>query len=239
MGGGFRGGMGGGFRGGMGGGFRGGFGGFRHGFNQRFIGNRFFAGNRFFNRGFFGFGGSFVYPAYGLGFSYGPSYADYPYSDSYAAYPAYQSSPNVTVIYPEQPQAVPAVVYVQPAEPVIRDYDQASNQSSGDDSPIYLIAFKDPVIRAAIAYWVELVALWRWSRPPGRSSSIFPVMGGAGGSRQHLLALLRAGGYQEGFSKRLTPIPVLRHHGERGRRVRPLPSVVSLPVHQATTGQRP
>jgi hypothetical protein len=38
---------------------------------------------------------------------------------------------------------------------VIRDYDQASNQSSGDDSPIYLIAFKDPVIRAAIAYWVE------------------------------------------------------------------------------------
>ena len=67
-----RGGMGGGFRGGMGGGFRGGFGGFRPG-------NCFFFGQQFFNRGFYGYGGSVVYPSCGLGFSYYPGYADYPY----------------------------------------------------------------------------------------------------------------------------------------------------------------
>ncbi len=157
MGGGFRGGMGGGTRGGMGGGFRGGVGlggrgmiggGFRPG-------NRFFFGQRFFNRGFYGFGGSMIYPSYGLGLSYWPGYADYPYDSSYAAYSAYQSSPNVTVIYPEQAQSAPAMVYIQPVEPATRDYDQSNDQSFGGTSPMYLIAFKDRVVRAAIAYWVE------------------------------------------------------------------------------------
>lgn len=143
-----RGGMGGGFRGGMGGGFRGGFGGFRPG-------NCFFFGQQFFNRGFYGYGGSVVYPSYGLGFSYYPGYADYPYDSSYATYPAYQSSPNVTVIYSEQARPAPAVVYVRPVEPATRDYDQSSNQVFGGASPMCVIAFKDRVIRAAIAYWVE------------------------------------------------------------------------------------
>ena len=154
MGGGFRGGMGGGFRGGIGGGFRGNMGGFRPGFNNRFIGNRFFFDNRF-NRRFFGFGGAVAYPAYGFDFSYWPDYADYPYYGSAStAYPAYQLSPNVTVIYPPQSQTVPAPVYVQPVEPTTRDY-QPDNGNSADGSPLYLIALKDHVIRAAIAYWVE------------------------------------------------------------------------------------
>jgi hypothetical protein len=166
-GGGFRGGMGGGgFRGGMGGGFRGGKSfGFRGGFN-----NGFFRGfNRAYSSIFFnGFYSPYVwsYPFIGS-YAYSPYYGSYPYGyDQYgydSSYPAYNSSPNVTVIYPAQPQASTSV-YVERARPEMREYDEYGQEvqpsasappSSAAASPIYLLAFKDHVIRAAASYWVE------------------------------------------------------------------------------------
>jgi hypothetical protein len=180
MGGGFRGGgMGGGFRGGFGGGgFRGG--GFRGGFNN-FKGGRFnnFRFNNFGRFGRFnnGFGGGF-WPGWGWGWG-GLGWGDWGwpdsswYCDSYlgcgdggygygggAAASYYNPSPNVTVIAPPaQPQAYP--VYVERANPVTHEYDQYGQETTGGASavsngpPIYLIAMKDHVIRAAAAYWVE------------------------------------------------------------------------------------
>jgi hypothetical protein len=163
-GGGFRGG--GGFVGG-GGGFRGGFvgGGFRGGF----VGSRGFVGNRVF------FGSSF-WPYWGLGWGglgwgglgwgglgwggldYASDFSSYPggYYPSGGGYAGFQTSPNVTVIYP--PQQAPIVPDV--ARPVIREYDQfgqeirPSGGSSISTSPIYLIAFTDHTIRAVAQYWV-------------------------------------------------------------------------------------
>jgi hypothetical protein len=130
------------------GGFRGGFGGFR-GFDGGFGRNRFFR-----TRGFFGFGfSSGFWPGYYDSYPYYPAAYDYAYT------PAYQ--PNVTVVYPEPTQTAPNIVYVQRANPVIREYDQYGQETappaaaSSDLSPIYLIAFKDGVIRAAAAYWVS------------------------------------------------------------------------------------
>jgi hypothetical protein len=162
---------GGGFRGGgfVGGGFRGGFGGFRGGFG------RYGYGYGYWPWAYAAWG----YPYWGLGLGWGGgywpdsySYPDYPYDSgyggyaSYGGYPAYggyagyQTSPNVTVVYPP-----PAP---QTAHPVIREYDEygqeivpngaggvANGASSAAGSNIYLIAFNDHVIRAAIAYWVD------------------------------------------------------------------------------------
>jgi len=148
--GGFGGGLGGGFRGGFGGGFRGGFGtgfrGFRSGFG--------------FNRGFgVGFYGGGYYP---WGYGYWPSYYDsYPYDYyspyGYGGYASYNTSPNVTVVYPAQDSG-PA--YVERATPVTHQYDQygqevRSSGGSAESSPIFLIAFQDHAIRAAASYWVD------------------------------------------------------------------------------------
>ncbi len=167
-GGGFHGGGGfggGGIRGGggfVGGGFRGGFGGFRGGFVGNYLG---------FGRGY-GWGGYYPYWGFGAGYYGWPGYYDaydygypYSYSSSYA-YPAYQSSPNVSVIYPAQTQPTYNNVYVERAQPVSRYYDQygqevgsgaavSSGGGSAAASPIYLIAMKDGVIRAAASYWVN------------------------------------------------------------------------------------
>jgi hypothetical protein len=165
---------GGGMRGG--GGFVGGGGGFRGG--GGFVGNRGFVGNKNFffgNRGFFN--GAF-WPGWGwgwggLGWGWGwgglgwggLGYADY-YDNPYAyygngyaggyggGYAGYQTSPNVTVIYPPaQPQVV---------TPVIREYDQFGQEvrpggggSSASTTPIYLIAFTDHTIQAVASYYVE------------------------------------------------------------------------------------
>jgi hypothetical protein len=164
-GGGFRGGgsMGGGFRSGgsMGGGFRGGFSsGFRGGFRSGF-------------RGGIGFGYRGYWPYYGIGLTYWPSdyydYYDYGYPYAGYDYPAYQSSPNVTVVYPQQaqPQMTNAYYVQQRANPVVHDYDEYGQEvkrptgnsspepSASSGSPLYLIAMKDGVIRAAVAYWVN------------------------------------------------------------------------------------
>lgn len=177
-GGGFRGG--GGFGGG---GFRGGSFGFGRGFGTvrgTLIGVRGFRPGFFGN----GFGVGFVggYPwGWGLGWGSGylPGYYSYPWGpyDSGYSYPAaygypadYSSSygapasygggggSNVTVVYP--PQTAPVVV--EHASPVTHEYDQYGQEirpdgsgGGGGSSPIYLIAFKDKVIRAAAVYWVQ------------------------------------------------------------------------------------
>jgi hypothetical protein len=53
-------------------------------------------------------------------------------------------------------------VYVDRTRPVTREYDEygqevtpATGDSSAGSSPVYLIAFNDHVIRAALAYWVD------------------------------------------------------------------------------------
>lgn len=147
-------------------GFRGGYAGF-NGFNR----GGFITGGNF--RGFrSSFVGGFYSPYYygglGFGYGYGPSYYDYSYpydygyaSPAYSSYPAYNPSPNVTVVYPQQAQSAPAYpVYTEHATPVTREYDQYGQEihRSGDSSaaaPIYLLAFKDQVIKASVAYWVE------------------------------------------------------------------------------------
>ena len=80
------------------------------------------------------------------------NYSSYGYGYGYPA--AYQ--PNVTVVYPEQ-QSAPVAVYS--ANPVIRRYDEygqevGSSGGSGNSSPLYLIAFKDHIIRPALSYSV-------------------------------------------------------------------------------------
>jgi hypothetical protein len=168
----------------MGGGFRGGF---NKGFNNfRFNNFRFntFGFGRFNNFGF-GFAGGWPWwGGWGLGWGgggwwdpgWGGGYGGY--CDSYIcdgyggggyAAPAYSGGPNVTVIAP-QAQAQPYPVFVERANPVIREYDQygqergSAPQSTTPQSttpqalngaPIYLIAMKDHVIRAAAAYWVD------------------------------------------------------------------------------------
>lgn len=179
-GGGFGGGNMGGFRGGGftgsrggfigGGGFNGGrnfngnpgrFGafGFRNGFRDFDFDDRF---NRGFSGAFFGgFGyGGFGLPYAGYSSVYWPSYTwssyypgyDYPYPYS-SGYASYQSSPNVTVIYP--PQAAVQPLSLERARPVTREYDQYGQEVRPSGSPLYLIAFTDHTIRAAISYRVD------------------------------------------------------------------------------------
>ena len=105
----------------------------------------------------FGFG---AWPAYYSG--YYPYDYGYDYGYGYgSASPASYSQPNVTVVYPSsQSQASPNTVYVERASPVVREYDQygqevAPPSRGGTSSPIYLIAFKDQMIHAAISYSVD------------------------------------------------------------------------------------
>jgi hypothetical protein len=145
---------GGGFRGGFsGGGFRGGFGNF--GFNR----GGFVTGFRGVGLGFYGgyYGGYWPsYYPYGA-YAYAPSYYDsYPYDYGYAApAPAYQSSPNVTVVYPSQAQQP----QYERVAPVTHEYDEYGQEvgrpSNPSGSPIYLMAMKDHTIQAAASYRVE------------------------------------------------------------------------------------
>ena len=152
-GGGFHGGAMGGFHGGGGfgsGGFHGG-GGFRGGFVGRF-------------RGYsspYLYGSSYYYPGY---YDYSPYIGTYPYISNYA-YPGYDSSynpsPNVTVVYAQQPAPapVPVPVYTNVATPSGHTYDEYGQEvkpaESSDAAPIYLVAMKDHTIYAAAAYWVD------------------------------------------------------------------------------------
>jgi hypothetical protein len=153
-----------------GGGFAGGgFG--RGGFAGGAFGHGDFRGSRSFGfRGFYGASWPYAYAYYPwYDFGYWPSYYSYydPYTyDRYPgtySYAAYNTSPNVTVIYPAQAQSAPNVVHTQPANSLFREYDEYGQEvtraptSSGNAaaSPIYLIAFRNHEIRAAAAYWVD------------------------------------------------------------------------------------
>jgi hypothetical protein len=95
--------------------------------------------------------------------------AGYP-SGGYAnyAYPQQQSQPNVVVVYPPQQPAAPAYA----AAPMIREYDEYGQEirrmgpppapqapiaapAESGGAPMYLIAFRNRDIRAAVAYWVN------------------------------------------------------------------------------------
>ncbi len=103
------------------------------------------------------------FPYYG--FDYGYPDGSYPtYGSAYAYSPDYQ--PNVTVVYP--PEQATQISYQQRANPVVRNYDQYGQEvgpsgSSSSAAParaagsslIYLVAFKDGVIRAAESYSVS------------------------------------------------------------------------------------
>jgi hypothetical protein len=181
--GGFRGGAPGALRGGTA--FRGGVGfrgnvGFRN--NFVFRGTRFVGFSPFFYSGFYGggypFWDPFDYSDYGSGVpdsgyaypDYGYASYGYPYDGSYISnsnwYPAPQS-------YAPPP----------PPAPVIREYTGPATQAQGpptgaralppgapslppgapalpqgapsNEPPLYLVAFQDGVIRAALAYWVD------------------------------------------------------------------------------------
>jgi hypothetical protein len=139
----------------------GGYGGYGRGFGSGY-GRGFYGGYR---PGFYGWGLAY-WDSY-LGYwddpySYDSSYISAPtYSSGYANPVQYNPSPNVTVIYAANPQTPP--VYSGPAQPVMRTYDQygqevpSSGYSAGGStgSPIYLIAAKDQIIRAAASYWVD------------------------------------------------------------------------------------
>lgn len=73
------------------------------------------------------------------------------YNPAEYSYRAYQSAPNMAMIYPQ----APAVVSAERARPVMREYDQNGLEIRPNGSPLYLIAFKDHTIRTATTYRVD------------------------------------------------------------------------------------
>jgi hypothetical protein len=143
-------------RGTVGGGFRGGT--FNHGFNGGFHGfggfnrgfGRFGAGFGFYGGywPYWGWGGGWYDPYWGdYGYGYGyPYYSSYYYPDYSTYYPYYSTAPVV----PANPQ------YSQPVNPAPRQVAPGYRDEYGQARDVtYLIAFKDGVIRAAVAYWPE------------------------------------------------------------------------------------
>jgi hypothetical protein len=104
----------------------------------------------------FGYGryGGYGYDGYGYGGFYGGYYEpfyDYGYNP-----PAGPGGSNVTVVYPP---SAPPVMIAETAHPVIHEYTQQEDYGippERESHPIlYLIAFRDSTIRAAMTYWVE------------------------------------------------------------------------------------
>lgn len=160
------------------GGFRGSIG-FRSGFGLRnpLFFNRSLSHRAFFNRGFgggfggFGFGG---FGGFGVPYAW-PIYVGGVYTnDPFYDYPYYPAQPNITVIgAPYAAEPAPPVVITQayappppPPSPIvrpsIREYGpperepEPAGETAATAAPqIYLVAFKDGVIRPALAYWVD------------------------------------------------------------------------------------
>jgi hypothetical protein len=87
---------------------------------------------------------------------YGGFYGGYyePFADSGYYPPAEPGQPSAAVAYP-----APAIMATETVHPVIHEYTQPEDYGTppeGDGHPIlYLIAFRDNTIRAAMTYWVE------------------------------------------------------------------------------------
>jgi len=95
-------------------------------------------------------GGGWGYSGFRGGFGC-RSYGYYPYR--------YDLSPNVTVIYPAPAQAAPSPAYTERANPSAGQYDEYSQEikssaepSAGGAAPIYLLAFTNHLIRAAVPF---------------------------------------------------------------------------------------
>jgi len=118
-----------------------------------------FYGRNSYRPGYYGYPG-----LWDFGLSGGPYY-DSGYSDQGYYGGAYQSSPNVTVVYPPPQEPVTPTVIALPVHAVIHEYRQPEDyglpgehrgtpaQVSGP--VVYLIAFNDHAIRAASTYWVD------------------------------------------------------------------------------------
>ncbi|MEO7145476.1 MAG: hypothetical protein ABI165_18420 [Bryobacteraceae bacterium] len=158
MGGGYRGG--GGSRGGaVGRGYGGGaFRGSGYGFRGYRDNDRFRGGGSYFIGGFgYGFGFPYYYDPYFYGGSYYPQYGGgyggYPNTDyGYSAPPVVINQDYV----PETVQPVMQTPYVQAPAPVVAPAAPAApiDTESEYRPPLYLIAFHDGSIHAAVAYWV-------------------------------------------------------------------------------------
>jgi hypothetical protein len=110
----------------------------------------------------YGYGYGYGYPSYGYDYGNDPYAYSYPNTGGYAtgSYAAYDTSPNVTVVYPPPAQGMAGAAPPERVNPVLRQYDQYGQEMqspsiSGGASPIYLIAFRDHSIRAAASYWLD------------------------------------------------------------------------------------
>jgi hypothetical protein len=137
------------------------------GYGYRAFGYRGFYGRGFYSPWFYGWGlGGWGWPwwddsDYDYGYDSG-----YPYAQAYDTGPAYDAGPNVNVVAP--PPAAPSypIVITQSfAHPVMHEYRQPEDYGQpapyGPPAPqenhpiLYLIAFRNHVIHAAMTYWVE------------------------------------------------------------------------------------
>jgi len=143
--------------GGFGGGMRGSFTGMHPGFGDRFHGgfNAFHGGFHQPNHNNLRFR-NFDRPALSPSDS-GYSYDDSQYYDSSNA--GYQSSGSAVIAVQLTPNIysyVPVDNPTTPVAPVIQEFAPPPSQTSSTDVPtLYLIAFQDNSIRAALAYWTE------------------------------------------------------------------------------------
>jgi len=120
-----------------------------------------------FHHGSFGYGYNAFYGRRAFGFRYGypfftgSYYVPFaPFPSDYSDYYPYPAAPAVTVVYPPPPpQSYAPVVITQqippPAPPVVREYRVYRPAEPESRPALYLIAFNDGVIRAAVAYWID------------------------------------------------------------------------------------
>lgn len=104
-----------------------------------------------------------ISPAYASPWAYSPY--DYTFATPYTTPYVYGAAPSpVTIVTVPAVQSSPGTIVVTDDTPGLRlrEYLGPRPQDNRtDSSPIYLIAEKDGVIRAALAYWVEGATL-RW-----------------------------------------------------------------------------
>ncbi|HLJ14550.1 MAG TPA: hypothetical protein VKV15_08655 [Bryobacteraceae bacterium] len=116
-----------------------------------------------------GFGLGFGYPYYYDPFLFDPFYYDsgyydsgyyspYPYGQGYASYPPAPefAEPPVVINQNFVPQPVQPAMRTPPSPPPPQPSQPNELESQTEYQPtIYLLAFKDSTIRAAVAYWVS------------------------------------------------------------------------------------
>jgi hypothetical protein len=139
-----------GFRGGGGSSFHsgGGFGGSRGGYGR----GGYYGGYRYGRSYYGGFGfGLGLYSPWYYGGYYGSYYDPY-YYNPYYYYPQTYVDPAPPVTVYQNPNYTPD----PPVRPLVREYPENGASARAADEPVvYLIAFQDGTIQAALAYWVD------------------------------------------------------------------------------------